>query len=177
MGHQARMRLWLKILLFQALFFAHILCDCVSPLGTVPYRIGEGPKGHAKRMKDSKRWQDINSLDYLAPAGTPVHAVIAGTVCDPAKDKECVFGKTIQEMKDKFSLSSFYLDGRDGKRYYYTHLQSIAVKAGQQVKQGQVVGAIGAYNGKNAHLHLATKQGSPCDVLEACRPVDTRDCK
>eukprot|EP00879_Flechtneria_rotunda_P029745 GHRR01032190.1.p2 GENE.GHRR01032190.1~~GHRR01032190.1.p2 ORF type:complete len:118 (+),score=26.59 GHRR01032190.1:139-492(+) len=89
----------------------------------------------------------------------------------------CRFGKTIQEMKDKFSLSSFYLDGRDGKRYYYTHLQSIAVKAGQQVKQGQVVGAIGAYNGKNAHLHLATKQGSPCDVLEACRPVDTRDCK
>jgi hypothetical protein len=26
-------------------------------------------------------------------------------------------------MKDRFSLNSFYLNGADGKQYYYTHLQ------------------------------------------------------
>jgi hypothetical protein len=33
------------------------------------------------------------------------------------------WGKTAQEMKDRFSLNSFYLNGADGKQYYYTHLQ------------------------------------------------------
>lgn len=80
-------------------------------------------------------------------------------------------------MKDKFSLNSFYLLGSDDKTYYYTHLQSIAAKPGSAVKQGQVVGAIGAYNGQNAHLHLAVSSGNVCDMLKACKPTDIRVCK
>jgi hypothetical protein len=85
------------------------------------------------------------------------------------------WGKTPQEMKDKFSLNSFYLDGADGKQWYYTHLQSIAAKPGQAVKRGDLVGYVGAYNGKNAHLHLSVDSGPICSVL-ACAPADSRKC-
>lgn len=86
----------------------------------------------------------------------------------------CRVGKTAEELKDKHSLNSFYLNGADGKQYYYTHLQSVAVKGGQSVKQGDVVGAVGAYNGQNAHLHLALSSGNPCEVLTKCQPADAR---
>jgi hypothetical protein len=43
--------------------------------------------------------------------------------CFPASMLLCRWGKTAQELKDRFSLNSFYLNGADGKQYYYTHLQ------------------------------------------------------
>ena len=89
----------------------------------------------------------------------------------------CRVGKTPEELKDKNSLNSFYLNGSDGRQYYYTHLESVAVKAGQTVKQGDLVGEVGAYAGKNAHLHLAVDKGSACEVLTKCKPSDTRSCK
>jgi len=79
-------------------------------------------------------------------------------------------------MKDKHSLSSFYLNGSDGKQHYYTHLESIAVKPGQAVKQGDLVAVVGAYNGKNAHLHLAVNSGNVCELLTKCKPSDSRSC-
>jgi hypothetical protein len=90
--------------------------------------------------------------------------------------RSCRIGKTPQELKDKFSLNSFYLNGADGKQYYYTHLQSIAVKAGQKVKRGELVAYVGAYNGKNAHLHFSVDSGNVCSVLTACVPADSRRC-
>jgi hypothetical protein len=48
-----------------------------------------GPSNHAKRL-NSKKWQDNNSVDFLAPPGTSVYALVDGTVCDPAKDSKCV---------------------------------------------------------------------------------------
>jgi murein DD-endopeptidase MepM/ murein hydrolase activator NlpD len=56
-------------------------------------------------------------------------------------------------------------------------LQSIVAKPGQPVKKGDLVAYVGAYNGRNAHLHLALKEGNPCDVLTKCSPADSRACK
>jgi murein DD-endopeptidase MepM/ murein hydrolase activator NlpD len=50
-------------------------------------------------------------------------------------------------------------------------------KPGQSVKKGDLVAYVGAYNGKNAHLHLALKDGNPCEVLTKCTPADSRSCK
>jgi murein DD-endopeptidase MepM/ murein hydrolase activator NlpD len=80
-------------------------------------------------------------------------------------------------MRDPFSLNSFYLDGVDGQQYYYTHLERVLVKAGQRVTQGQRVATVGAYRGRNAHLHLAIKTGPVCRILTKCKPVDTRVCR
>uniref|UniRef100_A0A383VL12 M23ase beta-sheet core domain-containing protein n=1 Tax=Tetradesmus obliquus TaxID=3088 RepID=A0A383VL12_TETOB len=149
---------------------------CLNPMKSLNYRLGEGPAAHVKRLGRS-RWQDYSSVDFLAAAGMPVYALVAGTVCDPAKDKQCVWGKTPQELKDRFSLNSFYLNGSDGKQYYYTHLQNIVARPGQAVAKGELVGYVGAYNGRNAHLHLAVRGGNPCDVLLKCVPADSRSCK
>jgi hypothetical protein len=66
--------------------------------------------------------------------------------------------------------------GDDGQEYYYTHALGIEVTAGQRVSRGQKVAAVGAYDGRNAHLHLAVKRGSACDVLKNCAPQDARSC-
>lgn len=67
-------------------------CACSSCTAASPARhlVHAGPTAHAKRLAKSKRWQDINSVDYRAPAGTPVVAIVDGVICDPAKDATCV---------------------------------------------------------------------------------------
>jgi hypothetical protein len=85
-------------------------------------------------------------------------------------------GKTPEEMRDRHSLNSFYLDAADGKQYYYTHLATITVKAGQAVRQGDQVATVGAYNGQNAHLHLAVESGNVCEVLTKCSPTNSGRC-
>lgn len=69
------------------------------------------------------------------------------------------------------------LAGPNNQEYYLTHVGQILVKPGQKVTQGQQVATVGAYRGQNAHLHLAVKQGSPCEILSKCEPVDARGCK
>jgi hypothetical protein len=49
-----------------------------------------GPTAHAKRLAPSIKWQDINSVDFLAPVGTPLIAMVNGTVCNPAVNSACV---------------------------------------------------------------------------------------
>lgn len=51
----------------------------------------------------------------------------------------------------------------------------LQVKAGQRVPRAQVLGSIGSGK-EGTHLHLATRLGSPCDILEACVPMDHRGC-
>jgi murein DD-endopeptidase MepM/ murein hydrolase activator NlpD len=80
-------------------------------------------------------------------------------------------------MRDPHSLNSFYLDGVDGQQYYYTHLERVLVKPGQSVTQGQRVATVGAYRGRNPHLHLAIKTGAVCSILTKCSPVDNRACR
>ncbi|GBF94330.1 hypothetical protein Rsub_06952 [Raphidocelis subcapitata] len=150
-----------------------VAAPCAAPLGAAAFRLGEGPAAHVKRMGAGARWQDANAVDFLAPEGTPVHAVADGAVCAPPA---CVFGKTEEEKRDKNSLNTFTLLGPGGLQFYYTHAGSILVKPGQSVSRGQQVATVGAYAGKNAHLHLAVNQGSACDVLKTCSPSDARGC-
>lgn len=53
------------------------------------------------------------------------------------------------------------VDGADGKRYYYCHLASRAVKAGQYVAEGQALGIMGhTGNSIGAHLHLQVRSAT-----------------
>ena len=47
-----------------------------------------------------------------------------------------------------------------GNEFYYAHLSKLAVKAGQSVVKGQLIGYSGSANGA-AHLHIAAKHGDP----------------
>lgn len=93
------------------------------------------------------------ALDILAPIGTPVYAVADGKIAKLFTSKPG--GLTIYQFdpNDKFS-------------YYYAHLDryATALKEGQQVKRGDLIGYVGATGNATPsapHLHFAMFELGP----------------
>lgn len=86
-----------------------------------------------------------NGIDISAPMGTPVLATADGDVAGVNED--AFFGKSIT------------LRHGDGTETLYGHLSAQDVLAGQQVKAGQKIGAVGM-SGRvtGAHLHYTVKR-------------------
>lgn len=88
-------------------------------------------------------------MDFAVPRGTPVMAVASGTVVASTNryQGESKYGETI------------VIDHADGLQSVYAHLDTRAVKPGDIIVAGQVIGASGA-TGKvtGPHLHLEVLQ-------------------
>ncbi|MFI6444786.1 peptidoglycan DD-metalloendopeptidase family protein [Kitasatospora sp. NPDC050543] len=85
--------------------------------------------------------------DFVAPTGTPLKAVAAGTVVKAGPG-----GAYGNEVEIKLA---------DGKYAQYAHLSSIGVKVGQTVTVGQQIGLSGATgNVTGPHLHFEIRTGS-----------------
>ena len=87
------------------------------------------------------------AIDIMEPRGTPVHAVVSGTIRKLFLSKPG--GNTIYE----FDETSVYC-------YYYAHLDRYAdgLREGQRVERGDVIGFVGSTGDADArspHLHLA----------------------
>jgi tape measure domain-containing protein len=79
--------------------------------------------------------------DFPNPIGTPVKAWKAGTVA-LVKSLTTSYGKHIR------------LNHTDGTSSLYAHLSSFAVKVGEAVRQGQIIGRVGSTgNSTGPHLH------------------------
>lgn len=93
------------------------------------------------------RWGRMHrGIDLGAPTGTPVGAAKAGTVIFAGWQGG--YGRLLLLRHD------------DGIVTAYAHLSSFAVGEGQQVRQGQTVGAIGTSgNSTGPHLHLEFRIG------------------
>jgi len=94
-------------------------------------------------------------IDYAAPTGTPVHTIGDGTV--DFAGVQSGYGKVI------------YVKHRNKKdTTVYAHLSQIDVKAGDQVAQGQVIGAVGQTGvATGPHLHLEFRvNNEPLDPTE-----------
>lgn len=92
-------------------------------------------------------------VDIFAAHGTPLYAVADGTIQRLTSNR--LGGLSIHLLDDA------------GDRYYYAHLSSFAVKAGQRVHAGDVIGAVG--NTGNArttppHLHWQQHPGNGAPV-------------
>ena len=96
-------------------------------------------------------WESDNAIDIPAAGGTPVYAVADGTIGSQLGS----LGKGGNLAGDRVHLVA------NGNEYYYAHLKSYVVKAGQRVKRGQLIGYTGALN----HLHIASKNGNPVDIF------------
>ena len=93
-----------------------------------------------KRVLNGEARSPHSGIDIGAPAGTSVHAPADAVVADVGRYYFC--GKTLT------------LDMGEGLYSVYCHLSKIKVKPGQKVKQGQLVGRIGATGrttGPNLH--------------------------
>lgn len=87
-----------------------------------------------------KRWKAHRGTDYAANRGTPVMA--AGD------------GKVVRARYDKYNGHHVFI--QHGEKYVtkYLHFSKRAVKRGQTVKQGQVIGYVGATGlAAGPHLH------------------------
>jgi murein DD-endopeptidase MepM/ murein hydrolase activator NlpD len=87
-----------------------------------------------------KRWQAHNGIDYAAKTGTPV--VAAGN------------GKVTHSTYNKYNGHYVFIQHGNGIVTKYIHFSKRAVKKGQRVKQGQVIGYVGATGlAAGPHLH------------------------
>jgi murein DD-endopeptidase MepM/ murein hydrolase activator NlpD len=104
--------------------------------------------GHKNRAKPA-----LNpGIDYAVPTGTPIKAIADGTITGIVP--------TFAGSGGRMIFQSF----PSGHNADYLHLSRIDVVAGQQVKQGQVIGLVGGSglgkeNGYGPHLHLSFRVG------------------
>ena len=93
------------------------------------------------------------AIDIPSPRGTPVYAVVAGTIQKLFLSRPG--GITIYEFDDSKEYS-----------YYYAHLESYVdgLKEGMRVKQGELMGYVGSTgnaDAKSPHLHFAIFELGP----------------
>lgn len=106
--------------------------------------------------------RDHHGVDIFSARGTPVVAAADGTIRSVSTTN--IGGRVI------------WLSDASGRQsIYYAHLDDWNVRAGQQVKTGDVIGFVG--NTGNArttppHLHFGIYSGGPVDPLPFIRPDD-----
>lgn len=102
-----------------------------------------------------KTYRKHNGIDIANYAGTPIKASANGTVEIASKGHNGGYGNMI------------LIDHGNGFKTRYSHLQSISVKQGQKVSQGQLIGTIGS-TGLSTGPHLdfqIIKNGVPVNPL------------
>jgi hypothetical protein len=116
-------------------------------------------------------WQSDNAYDLGVPVGTPVYAVADGTIGSNLGSQGAAAGS-------RFAGLRVQLNGA-GNSWWYGHLSKLAVRAGQKVQAGQLLGYSGSANGV-AHLHIAQERGdlkssvldASGSVVQAGSPID-----
>jgi len=98
--------------------------------------------GFAMRMHPIlNSWRQHNGIDFAAPTGTPVRTVGDGKVDFAGQQNG--YGNIV------------IIGHRNGQQTAYAHLSRIDVKEGQQVDQGQTIGAVGSTGwATGPHLHF-----------------------
>ena len=106
-------------------------------------------------------WRAHLGVDYAATTGTPVRTVGDGTV--EFSGVQNGFGNVVM------------VKHRNGNTTVYAHLSRIAVKLGQNVSQGQNIGAVGATGwATGPHLHFEFRvNGVHHDPLTIARQSET----
>ena len=107
-----------------------------------PLEFSRMTSGFGGRMHPiAKQFRMHTGVDYAAPTGTPIRSVGDGVVEFSGVQRG--YGNVV-EVKH-----------RDGKSTLYAHMNSIAVRKGQGVSQGQNIGTVGSTGWSTGpHLHF-----------------------
>lgn len=128
-----------------------------SPLPGKPVTAGFGP------MRDpfTGKEMDHSGVDIKASKGSAVHAVADG------KTLKAVTEYQKDQGRGRFVL----LAHADGMSSMYSHLDSVLVSEGREVKRGEVIGTVGSTGRSTGpHLHLEIRKGKvaidPASVID-----------
>jgi peptidoglycan LD-endopeptidase LytH len=138
-------RFWVCIVLLLPLYLAvgatssiHEMAPPISRLGLADLRdtFEEVHNGHRHE-----------AIDILEPRGTPVHAVVSGTI-------RKLF------LSDRGGNTIYQFDEMGVYCYYYAHLDRYVegLREGMRIERGDVIGFVGSTgnaNGRTPHLHFA----------------------
>lgn len=107
-----------------------------------PVESGKITSGFSMRLNPVlNRVLPHQGIDYAAPAGTPVRSIGEGVVSFAGWQNG--FGNVI------------FIDHGRGRTTVYAHLNSMQVRLGQRVTQGQLIGGVGATGwATGPHLHF-----------------------
>lgn len=91
--------------------------------------------------QSGSRWRNRHTgIDFAAPAGTPIYATHNGTVSFAGNSG--AYGNMT------------HIDGGGGMQTRYAHQSRIAVRPGDQIRKGQIIGYVGSTgNSTGNHLH------------------------
>jgi biotin carboxyl carrier protein len=108
-----------------------------------------------------KKIYNHTGVDIAAKAGTPICAAADGTVIEAISDAATSKGWGLKIV----------IQHADGYQTAYAHMQSIDVEAGQQVKAGEIIAAVGSTGlSTGPHLHFEIRQNqepqNPQDFLD-----------
>jgi len=102
-------------------------------------------------------WQSNNAWDIKASIGTPVYAVVGGTL-----KSYFDYGATPIKKDGKTLFGAGFTVDSDGglPDVYYTHLKDVTVKQGDKVECGQLLGYVMDFPGSDYdHLHIGVETG------------------
>lgn len=110
--------------------------------------------GYRTHPITGQKYKLHNGLDIAAPKNTPIHAIKGGIV-------------SISGWDDSYGNYVVVQHG-NGNSSLYAHMNKRAVKAGDEIKQDQVIGYVGTTGSSNCyHIHL--------EILENIKRVDPHD--
>jgi murein DD-endopeptidase MepM/ murein hydrolase activator NlpD len=113
------------------------------------------PVSTAYRVK-GKHWSTgyHTGIDIKCPVGTPVYAAVDGKVCPGGWGS--AYGKQI--VVDQKPLNDGTPNRIAGGWAIYAHLSEVKVKAGQEIKKGDLIGLSGnTGNSTGPHLHYEVR--------------------
>lgn len=127
--------------------------------------IGRPGEGTHSFVAPPNNWQSDRAVDIGIPSGTPLYATEDGVIC-----AGCGFGVLDASASSRFGGARFTLTASSGRQWYYAHLSRLAVRRGQRVKRGELVGYSGVANGV-PHLHLGVSAGDILQLLGITKQV------
>jgi murein DD-endopeptidase MepM/ murein hydrolase activator NlpD len=130
-----------------------------------PYILGKkmvispnGPRDHGTRPLGN--WQSDNATDIFGTPGTVVYSITKGRVSK--------IGGNQNNHKGKIYGAQITIEGYVGyTNVFYTHLQNVMVKVGQEVKLGTPLAEISLWetSPSGSHVHVGLQTGSLNDLL------------
>ncbi|GHV46717.1 hypothetical protein FACS1894204_08890 [Synergistales bacterium] len=117
---------------------------------------GKISSGYGRRGKRRRRMH--TGIDIPMPAGTPIGSAADGVVADTGSSKSASY---------RGYGNTAVISHGDGVTTLYAHCQKLAVKKGQRVKRGDIIGYVGRTGRTTtAHVHFEVrKNGKPVNPL------------